>query len=171
MYVKKLYKIECQPTKGWSSNPTSIVGWEIDGLTLRITNVRGQNITWEAFWQLVLKNRKQLEQAIKEAGYERKCPYKVESYFTYRQHYDIVYLQRKGNFWAKYQKGILYVSCVWKMPSQEIFIPDLMLLLSIERNFIDKKTKFPITEIKNIITDPEQLGFTYPFTYPDDLPF
>jgi hypothetical protein len=159
--MRKLYKVTQQEPVGWSSmfnDHKSIVGWEICGKELYLTNVKGIDLTVEGFIALCQSHLDDLKKACE--GYERVCPYKVEkSYCWNRMCFKIKYLIRKGSFYQERVKDIIYLSCFEKLPNQLIFIPDLLLILDdLSKLFESCGVVEEIQAIKN----PEEEGFIMP---------
>lgn len=157
--MKKLFKVSNQPVRCYyNDNDVSVVGWEIRGKNLIITNVKGINLTLEGFLQLCYLNSFDLTNAVE--GYTRVCPYKIEDNSVYRFKLQIRYLIPKGNFYQERLKNIFYVTSNGKLISQIIFIPDLLIVL---KDLIARFTKNNCIDIEEIqAIEPQDHGFIIP---------
>jgi hypothetical protein len=165
--MKKIFIIENQDNKSvWSEGSRSIIGIEIDGLVLKIRKLKGIDVTLEGFLNILWKIHYDLDQI--NNNYERISPYKTYCYdgLSDSKTWKISYLQKNDSFWSEKRKNILHISCFRKVPNQNIFIPDLALIIPELVNMAGDNQEIKITETK--VIEPEEEGYIWP-TY--ELPF
>jgi hypothetical protein len=165
--MKKIFIIENQSNESvWSEGSRSIIGIEIDGLVLKIRKLKGIDVTLEGFLNILWKIHYDLDQI--NNNYERISPYKTYCYdgLSDCKTWKISYLQKNDSFWSEKRKNILHISCFRKVPNQNIFIPDLALIIPELVNMAGDNQEIKITETK--VIEPEEEGYIWP-TY--ELPF
>ena len=165
--MKKIFIIENQQNKSvWSEGNRSIIGIEIKDLVLKIRKLKGIDVTLEGFLHILYKLRDELDQI--NNNYERISPYKtyLNDGLSGSKTWKISYLQKNDSFWSEKRKNIIHISCFRKIPEQNIFIPDLALIIPELVNMAGDTQEIKITETK--IIEPEKDGYVYP-SY--NLPF
>lgn len=165
--MKKIFIVENQNNQSvWSEGNRSVVGVEVKNLTLGIRNLKGINITMEGYLHILYKLRDELDQI--NNNYERISPYKtyLNEGISGSKTWKISYLQKNDSFWIEKRKNILHISCFRKVPDQNIFIPDLALIIPELVIMAGDTQEIKLTEAK--IIEPETQGYIWP-SY--NLPF
>lgn len=152
--MKKVFKIKY--LTGEYMGERSILGVEIKGNTLSVTTLKGINITQEAFFIVVGEYLDDIMAEIADE-YNRVSPYKIRirNGMSGCVTWSIMYLQKIRNFWVERCKDIIHISMYQKIPTQDIFIPDLSLVWDdiIEHaceDFKPSKDDYSISEIDMI---------------------
>lgn len=159
--MKKIFIIENQSNESvWSEGNRSVVGVEIFGLALKIRKLKGINPTLEGFLHILYKLHDELD-AINN-DFERISPYKTNVHvgFSGCKTWEISYLQKLDSFWIEKRNDILHVSCFGKVPNQDIFIPDLALIITDLVTQAGDTGEIKVKEIKPI--EPETEDYICP---------
>ena len=165
--MKKIFIIENQQNQSvWSEGNRSVVGIEVKNLTLKIRKLKGINLTLEGFLHILYKLHDELDKI--NNNYERISPYKtyLNEGLSGSKTWKISYLQKNDSFWIEKRKNILHVTCFGKVPDQNIFVPDLALIITDLVLQSGDTGEIKLTEVK--IIEPEAEGYIWP-SY--DLPF
>lgn len=127
LYKKSVFVIENQPYYD-KKKARSVVGVKIVDDTLKIRKLKGIDPTVEGFLAVCDYIEKDLEAV--NSDYKRKNPYKIDVWTGSSgcKEYYIDYVENIDGFWVDHRNSILYISCLGKIPDQDIFIPDLMLI-------------------------------------------
>jgi len=159
--MKKIFVVENQNNQSvWSEGNRSIVGIEIENCTLKVRTLKGIDPTIEGFLYVLREIREELNKINNE--FVRKSPYKVnmKEGFSGCRTWEISYLQEHDGFWIEKRNDILRVSCFGKVPDQDIFIPDLALIIDDLLEATPAENDIRITEVEPIT--PETGGYTVP---------
>ena len=162
--MKKIFIIENQSNESvWSEGNRSIIGIEIDGLAIKIRKLKGIDVTLEGFLHILYKLRDELGKINND--FVRISPYKTYCHegFSDCKTWKISYLQKNDSFWSEKRKNILHISCFRKVPDQNIFIPDLALIIPELVNMAGDTGKIKVKEIEPI--EPDVSGYIYPVPF------
>jgi hypothetical protein len=159
--MKKIFVIGNQQNQSvWTGGNRSVVGVEIEGKTLKIRKLKGINPTLEGFLYVLREIREELNKINNE--FVRKSPYKIEKRegMSGCKKWEITFLQEKDGFWIEKRNVILHVSCFGKVPDQDIFIPDLALIIDDLLEATPPEHDIQIVETEPVT--PETAGYVIP---------
>ena len=159
--MKKIFIVKNQNNKSvWSEGSRSVVGIEIVDRTLKVRKLKGIDVTLEGFLYILKELREELNKINNE--FVRVSPYKVnmKEGMSGCRKWELSFLQERDGFWIENRKDILHVSCFGKVPEQDIFIPDLALIIDDLLKATPAENDIQITEVEPVT--PETGGYVLP---------
>lgn len=159
--MKKIFIIENQQNQSvWSQKNRSVIGIEIEDKALKIRKLKGIDVTLEGFLHIIQRMSTELSEI--NNGFKRISPYKMKMHegFSGCRTWEMSYLYEHDGFWIEKKNEILYVSCFGKVPDQDIFIPDLALIILDLVSQSGDTGEIKVKEVEPI--EPETTGYICP---------